>query len=77
MFSDNNVDCQMLCRLVRSLYIRYYVHLLDNFIGICVALTGQEDVFKIYFLTNEQVKSRYKDLTRRHVDLTSQHNYQK
>ena len=74
----------MMCRLVRSLYIRYYVDFSDNFVGICVALTGQEDVFKIYFLTNEQVKSQYKDqkiqhkdLTRRHIDLTSQHNYQK
>ena len=74
----------MMCRLVRSLYIRYYVDFSDNFFGICVALIGQEDVFKIYFLTNEQVKSQYKDqkiqhkdLTRRHIDLTSQHNYQK
>ena len=41
----------------------------DNFVGISVALTGQEDVFKIYFLTNEQVKSQYKDQKIQHKDI--------
>ena len=47
-----------------------------------MALTGQEHLFKIYSLTNDQVtsqckdvKSKHKDLTRRHKDLTSQDNY--
>ena len=29
------------------------VDLSDNFVVICIALTGQEHDFKIYFLTNE------------------------
>ena len=29
------------------------VDLSDNFVVICMTLTGQEHVFKIYFLTNE------------------------
>ena len=55
-------NCQMLCRLVR-----YYVILSDNnvslsdndvdwsnlYVVICMALTGQEHVFMIYFLTND------------------------
>ena len=50
---------------------------------MCVALTGQEHVFKIYFRKNELLTSQHKeliiqhkDLTRRHKDLTGQHNYQ-
>ena len=30
-----------------------YVDLSDNFVVICMALIGQEHVFKIYLLTNE------------------------
>ena len=64
-----------------DLYLTY-VDLSDNFVVICMALTEQEYVFKIYFPTNEQVTSQHKDLTsqhkdltRRHKDMTSQHNY--
>ena len=44
---------------------------------MCLTLTGQEHVFKIYVLhvTKEKVTSQHKDLTKRHQDLTSQHNY--
>ena len=54
----------------------------DNVVVIFMALTGQEHIFKIYFLINEKVSltsqpkdltRRHKDLTRRHKDLTSQH----
>ena len=38
-----------------------------------MALIGQEHVFKIQFLTIEQVTSQHKDLTSQHKDLTSQH----
>ena len=39
---------QMLCQVVK-----YDVDLSDDFVVICMALTGQEHVFKIYFLSNE------------------------
>ena len=52
-----------------------YVDLSDNFVVICIALIGQEHVFKICFLTNEYVTSQQKYLTRLNKDLTSQYNY--
>ena len=35
------------------LYLYNNVDLSDNFVAICITLTGQEHVFKIYFLTKE------------------------
>ena len=40
--------CWSFCWLVR-----YHVDLSDNFVFICMALTGQGPFLKIYFLTNE------------------------
>ena len=60
---------QSLCWLVG-----YNVDFSDNFVVICMALTGQEHVFKIYFLTNEWVTSQLKDLTNQRKDLTRRHN---
>ena len=63
------IDIISLIRFVRQQYIDlsdvmstrpiimltsdFYVDLSDNFVVICMALTGQEHVFKIYFLTNK------------------------
>ena len=46
-FSDNDVDLSE----VMSIYLS------DNFVVVCMALTGQELVFKINVLTNEHVTS--------------------
>ena len=47
--SDNDVD--LTDKEVDLSYL--YVDLSDNFVVMCLALTGQEYVFKIYFQTNE------------------------
>ena len=39
-----------------------FVDLSDNFVVICLTLTGQEHIFKISFSTNELVTSQHKDL---------------
>ena len=50
---------------------RDYVDLSDNIVVVCMALIGQEHVFKIHFLTNEYVTSQRKDLTSQNNYLTS------
>ena len=73
---------QMLCQLsdlyvdLSDLYVDMSDIMLDNFIVICMALTGQEHVFKIYFLTNDKWQVIIKlSLTSQHKDLTIQYYY--